>query len=562
MGKSAALFLSCFVFYNVLSITKQNVEQLESNEVYNKDVNTGEPPVIEMEKVDKEENKNNPAKGKKNTDNPRKPVKLTMKQGLLMNQVLSTYVMSGIKNKKCKKHMDEYKIGLRAFEPWALKMFDSSSKIQAGILYGNLMDYGAFDQCLKIYHYQDGNGSIYGKFCTIHIQPDENLLKIISGFNNISDARFERAKKTVMEGNHLTWSVCVPHSCQADDILPHFNKTIVALTEGINLKVSLNDYQCTSALKKVMVENWEYGPLLYVFSIILAVIIATLLDIFGKKKRQRQHWFVNSFSACANFARLVEKNSRPCELGCLHGIRFLSITYVVYNHRYMARMIYPTVNSFYLLEWSSKYASMIILGGSVCVDTFLLVSGLLLSYNFFDYVTKHGKINWFAFYLQRYFRITIPLSVAVIWNAIAIRHFGSGPLWQQALAMEANNCREFWWIRILESQVIRKHYLVPHTRSSTYIMGLGLGYVLFRMRDKQIKLNEYTVFMGWLIGSLFLLLPVFGTHVFNDETHPYNRLESSLFLSCSRSGWALGVAWIIFSCVYGYGGNFISLILF
>nr|CAI5844698.1 unnamed protein product [Callosobruchus analis] len=51
----------------------------------------------------------------------RKPVKLTMKQGLIMNQVISTYAISNVRNSLCAEHVEEFKVGLRAFEPWALQ---------------------------------------------------------------------------------------------------------------------------------------------------------------------------------------------------------------------------------------------------------------------------------------------------------------------------------------------------------------------------------------------------------------------------------------------------------
>ncbi|KAJ8945120.1 hypothetical protein NQ318_001585 [Aromia moschata] len=51
----------------------------------------------------------------------RKPIKLSMKQGLLMNQVLAVYALENVQNELCKNHTKEFKRGLRVFEPWALQ---------------------------------------------------------------------------------------------------------------------------------------------------------------------------------------------------------------------------------------------------------------------------------------------------------------------------------------------------------------------------------------------------------------------------------------------------------
>lgn len=48
-------------------------------------------------------------------------VKLSMRQGLLMNQILHVYGLDSAKNDVCKRHLQEFRDGLRAFEPWALQ---------------------------------------------------------------------------------------------------------------------------------------------------------------------------------------------------------------------------------------------------------------------------------------------------------------------------------------------------------------------------------------------------------------------------------------------------------
>lgn len=38
-----------------------------------------------------------------------------------MNQILNTYGLTDVNNSLCKDHVNEFKLGLRAMEPWALK---------------------------------------------------------------------------------------------------------------------------------------------------------------------------------------------------------------------------------------------------------------------------------------------------------------------------------------------------------------------------------------------------------------------------------------------------------
>lgn len=47
-----------------------------------------------------------------------------------------------------------------------IKVFDSSAKIPNGILHGNVVNYGSFDECLSIH---DKHKEIHGKYCQIKI---------------------------------------------------------------------------------------------------------------------------------------------------------------------------------------------------------------------------------------------------------------------------------------------------------------------------------------------------------------------------------------------------------
>ncbi|KAG5898778.1 hypothetical protein JTB14_010988 [Gonioctena quinquepunctata] len=187
---------------------------------------------------------------------PRKSVKLTMRQGLLMNQILGVYALENIRNGLCANHTKEFKNGLRAFEPWALQMFDSSSKLQGGILLGNLVDFGSFSQCLKIYHGSEF-GPIYGKHCLLKMKPSIQLVKKVLTFRNVSEKRFEKVYDMI-EMTEIGWSVCVPHSCPTDDILRHFNKTITDIAEGLDLKVTLDENYCNTILDQPRLRGTQY----------------------------------------------------------------------------------------------------------------------------------------------------------------------------------------------------------------------------------------------------------------------------------------------------------------
>lgn len=46
-------------------------------------------------------------------------------------------------------------------------MFDSSTKLQAGLLEGNLADFGHWDECINV-----DSGQFYGQHCLIYVPLD------------------------------------------------------------------------------------------------------------------------------------------------------------------------------------------------------------------------------------------------------------------------------------------------------------------------------------------------------------------------------------------------------
>lgn len=108
--------------------------------------------------------------------------------------------------------------------------------------------------------------------------------------------------------------------------------------------------------------------------------------------------------------------------------------------------------------------------------------------------------------------------------------------------------------QLFETKYFQQHYITPHTRASPYIIGVLFGYFLFILKEKKIKINFCVNIIGWIIATFLMVVSVIGCYTFQLENHDYNRLEASLFLSCSRSAWTFGLVWIIWSCVNGYGG--------
>lgn len=115
--------------------------------------------------------------------------------------------------------------------------------------------------------------------------------------------------------------------------------------------------------------------------------------------------------------------------------------------------------------------------------------------------------------------------------------------------------------QLLQTDYFAHHYIAPHVRASTYILGIILGGILHRTKNKKVDLHPVTATVGWLWSFALMGSTILGNHIFQLEDHEYDRLETSFYLSMSRSSWTVGLMWVIWACKYGYGGEYLLDIL-
>lgn len=93
-----------------------------------------------------------------------------------------------------------------------------------------------------------------------------------------------------------------------------------------------------------------------------------------------------------------------------------------------------------------------IANGSISVDTFFLMSGLLVSYLLLRELDRSkGRFNIGLFYLHRYLRLTPVYAILLGFIATLMVYVGTGPNWYSVI-LASNGCRLIWWRQFLYSQ--------------------------------------------------------------------------------------------------------------
>ncbi|KAF2888051.1 hypothetical protein ILUMI_18122 [Ignelater luminosus] len=107
-------------------------------------------------------------------------------------------------------------------------------------------------------------------------------------------------------------------------------------------------------------------------------------------------------------------------------------------------------------------------------------------------------------------------------------------------------------------EYIRNVYYPTHTRASPWLVGLGVGYVIYESKNvkfgrslKKFQLNCLYLVL-WLISLTVMCAVVFGAYdILMGE---YNRYSHSIYVGFAPLSWAVAVGCMIFLCVQGCGG--------
>ncbi|GBN53727.1 Nose resistant to fluoxetine protein 6, partial [Araneus ventricosus] len=189
--------------------------------------------------------------------------------------------------------------------------------------------------------------------------------------------------------------------------------------------------------------------LLSVFAL-LAVIgsFITALEYSMKEKfpkDQKCKPFFNCFCIFTNGEKILNTANSEGQLPCLHGIRFLSMNWVIILHTYAYQIPFIS-NTDEVINDNHQWS--LVLNSSFSVDSFFILSGFLVGYSFFQKAEKtDGKTQWLYFYTHRYVRLTPVYMIVLAFYATISPFLGSGPLWPDYDVI--STCKDNWWWNML-----------------------------------------------------------------------------------------------------------------
>ena len=410
------------------------------------------------------------------------PDRLNLLIGLLIGPYITPLAAHEDISPLCRRHSWQYVTNILSINnTWALKMFDSIGKLPDGILAGNTNPVGVWDECLSVEAVIDGehteNNMFQGKYCRPQFksqagppQQGQQSMAVSERHMGLGVEPFfptfiEVSGQQVSSFLGISVGLCIPSSCSANELKQGLQKRMP------KIDVEVSDADCHIIDQKKSFSGGDIAMMTILSIVAIMMILGTFIDavkdsakdtdanlsvVVDRQFRQRfpltLQKVVLAFSLWTNGRKLLDTSKSSDTLGCLHGIRFLSMTWVLLGHQYMFGLqSVPWANTLYLTEPFNSLAFAAVDNATVSVDSFFFLSGLLVAYIFMRNMERTGgKFNVVMYYVHRYIRLTPVLAMVIGFVATLYVHLGDGPFWGQT----AENgmpltCSKYWWKNLL-----------------------------------------------------------------------------------------------------------------
>ncbi|KAJ1347281.1 hypothetical protein KIN20_002306 [Parelaphostrongylus tenuis] len=370
---------------------------------------------------------------------------------------------------------------------YAAKQVDAFGKLPAGIMEFTTVGTGSYVECNEVL-------APYGThYCFARIQ-----------FSSLSAEEPLIAKL----------AVCMPRSCGEQDI-PQLMRSVI---KERFLSLDFPNATCLPINIKLAVSFWIF--IAFASFIVLLTILATITDYFLHNnscytKRTTAMSAFLAFSFYSNGAVLLDvRPPKESILRSLASIRFISMTWVAAGHSVgaasMSESLLPT------LDMWDPLLSTTITNGFLSVDTFFLLSGIIVAYLFFksrpDSRFVKSPMTWVLFYVHRYVRLTPPMML-FIWFFVVTAPLTDG-VWSAAVPMDeldtvehtVQMCQQYWWRNML--------YIDNYFSNSESCYGITWYLAVDTQLYIVAPIFLLTLYITPLIGYIVLLLSTAASVVY------------------------------------------------
>ncbi|XP_031622733.1 nose resistant to fluoxetine protein 6-like isoform X2 [Contarinia nasturtii] len=518
-------------------------------------------------------------------------------------------------NAICANEMDEIKNGLQNSSDWSLELIDTWAKLPSTVSSVYSYEFGKFSQCFNIKRHEKVERTQY---CMGQLVIEQEFDRIINLSDPIKDGTLkpEFLLPQPAKGVAINFGLCLPRMCSLRGIEPILNYLIQQ--KQINASIKLFEDTCQTEEIPSEFKTIDLIAIIFLGTVLCLVLASTFYDVSCTLNRREKSQLFLAFSFYTNGKNLfsVQEPNSTDTIRCIDGIRAISAICVVLFHQNFIYSEVPRQNYNTIFHNKTEYFNLIFYIGLQAVDTFFVLSGLLLSIGILKKF-KNGRINVPLLYFHRYIRLTPLLGVTILVIISPFRFTGSGPLWSSVYRKFSIDCEQFWWTNLIYAQNYMNPFrvcnipswylavdmqlflitppiiyfiyrfktkaiytlLVPilvcmaitvaeyrtptvhrfilynytHLRCTPWLIGVIAGYVLLKTRNKNVNIPKMLNIFAWTL-SFASMIVISHIQSLNFERVDLKPIEYGLYLGGSRIIWSISLCYIIFACVHNYGG--------
>ncbi|KAM7304861.1 nose resistant to fluoxetine protein 6 [Ixodes scapularis] len=379
-----------------------------------------------------------------------------------------------------------------------------------GLLQATTADPGAFDECIEtVFRDQYGIEQVRGQYCNFHVRmgDDRSIIEEIMPAALLSHRRMQNFTSYLTDPRlpGLRLGICMINDCTQDDLQ----------------------------------------------SIVDSPVLMKCLTSFSIIKNTKLILAVNK-----------NKSSETYQYRFIHGLKFLSMVWIVLGHSYgivtdnMSRM----VNALHYFE---HWYTLIVTAGYLGVDIFFFFSGFLLYYTL-NKQTRNRMFVAIVAVFSRFLRTTVPMFF-VIMCMYLLPLIASGPDSNEFYTKFYREIKRHWWDLLLQLRNWRQDIAFSTLQHVWYI---SADFQLFLLSVVIIQVFKNK---KWWAACIFAVLsvvscgisawqvhgnhiPPFMVPVAEELRDPTSETGKVFFAFSDRMVWSVCLAWITFACSTGRGG--------
>ncbi|XP_034109742.1 uncharacterized protein LOC117571596 [Drosophila albomicans] len=416
-----------------------------------------------------------------------------------------------VKSGECHQQLELLHQQLRAHKLWTLQMLDATGKIGAGLLRGNINQFGDFDLCTQVstaVKMPPGKPMrIHGKYCLAQIEMHatttelKDALHLLHG-RGLWHAHLKNPKHFVARYSVANWGICLPHACSAHVVhsiietsLRPYNNT------GIEFHIDVRDEHCTTrrkmTLSKLLAKDNNFAMgIFFIGALTSACVLSTVWqhwdwlsskltrlttttrapqtddderteeveeEVTDEQQQAEQDAkeksappvhlrILQAFSPQRTWRLLVSLEDQDIDFPLIHLLRILATFMVYVNLKFIMAGHLPLTNRDAFVGTVNRYWSLPYRLPLLPSDLLLLLSGFLNANQLSHQMEATCRLSFVRNVATKACRY-VPTILAVLgFQTWILPHLGTGPLWQLLVAENARLCEENMWRSALSMQ--------------------------------------------------------------------------------------------------------------